>query len=157
LKKLRNSYRTLGVQTQFAPGAKSGLIKYNQKATFDIMMLMQQRRYLNLTWSSFYILFSATQFAPGAKWGLINITRKPHLTLWRWCNNGGTWTLLEAVFTSYFLQKVSWIIGKSFLAAVSSMLIQKELINLIAEHLQTPVNKVSNLNVSIASYATFWW
>jgi len=36
--------------------------------------------------------------------------------LWRWCNNGCTWTLLETAFTSYFLRKVTWVIGKSFLS-----------------------------------------
>ena len=30
------------------------------------------------------------------------------LVLWRWRNNGGTWTLLETAFTSYFLSKVSY-------------------------------------------------
>jgi len=28
--------------------------------------------------------------------------------LWCWRNNGGTWILLQTVFTSYFLWKVSY-------------------------------------------------
>jgi len=32
---------------------------------------------------------------------------------WRWRINGGIWTLLETVFTSYFLRKVSWVIGRA--------------------------------------------
>jgi len=31
----------------------------------------------------------------------------PRAALWRWNNNGGSWTLLETIVTSYFLQKVS--------------------------------------------------
>jgi len=47
------------------------------------------------------------------------VTRGPHydyprVALWRWRNNGGTWTFLETVFTSYILRKVSWVTGKSF-------------------------------------------
>jgi len=34
----------------------------------------------------------------------------PRTVLWRWRNNGGTCTLLEAAFTSYFLRTVSWVI-----------------------------------------------
>ena len=37
-------------------------------------------------------------------------------TLWRWRNNDGTGTLPETAFTSYFLRKVSWVIGESSLA-----------------------------------------
>ena len=51
--------------------------------------------------------------------------------LWHWHNNGGTWTLLETGFTSYFLQNVSWLIGKSFLAG--STFVQKELVHSLAE------------------------
>jgi len=39
----------------------------------------------------------------------------PKVALRRWRNNGGTVTFLETAFTSYFLWKVSWDIGKSFL------------------------------------------
>jgi len=40
----------------------------------------------------------------------------PRATLWHWRNNGGTWTLLETALTSYFLQNVLCVIGKSSLA-----------------------------------------
>jgi len=40
----------------------------------------------------------------------------PEAALWRWRNSGRTWTFLETAFTSYFLQKVSWVVGKSLLA-----------------------------------------
>jgi len=33
----------------------------------------------------------------------------PRAALWRWRNNGCTWSLLETAFKSYFLRKVSWV------------------------------------------------
>ena len=54
---------------------------------------------------------SQTQVAPRAKWGLIQSPEGRIMNilgpaaLWRWRNNGGTWTLLEAAFRSYFLRK----------------------------------------------------
>jgi len=44
--------------------------------------------------------------------------------LWCW-HNGNTSILQETDFTSYFLQKVLWVIGKSFLAV--STFVKKEL------------------------------
>ena len=44
----------------------------------------------------------------------------PRAALWRWRKNGGTWTLLETGFTSYFLRKIWWVIGKSFLVSLRS-------------------------------------
>jgi len=52
--------------------------------------------------------------------------------------------LLEIAFTSYFLRKVSCVIGKQFLALCT--LFQKDLVHSMAEHFQTPVNKLNNLN-----------
>jgi len=37
----------------------------------------------------------------------------PYLS--RWQKNGGTWTSLETVFPSYFVRKISRVIGNSFL------------------------------------------
>jgi len=45
-----------------------------------------------------------------------NLQNNPRAALWRWRNIGGTWTLTERAFASYFLQKVSWITGISFRA-----------------------------------------
>jgi len=90
-----------------------------------------------------------TQIAPRAKRGL---TKEPGLhydypvaALWRWRKKGGTWTLLETAFTSFFLWMVPWVIGNLSLARYT--FVQKELVHSLAEHL-TPVNKVNNLNVN---------
>jgi len=40
--------------------------------------------------------------------------------LWCWNKNGGTWTLLETAFTSYFLRKIWQATGKSFLVSLRS-------------------------------------
>jgi len=45
------------------------------------------------------------------------VTRGPH------CDADATITVPELNFTSYFLRKVSWIIGKSFLAVSMFVLI----------------------------------
>ena len=45
-----------------------------------------------------------------------DLQSNPRAALWRWRNNGATCTLLEAAFKSYFLEKVSWVIGNSFQA-----------------------------------------
>ena len=82
-----------------------------------------------------------SKFSEGTKW-LIKYSN-PRAALWDWRNIGGTWTLLETAFTSYFLRKVSRAI--SFLAV--STFVQKELVHPLAEHFQTSVNKVNNFNV----------
>jgi len=46
---------------------------------------------------------SQTQIAPRAALGPIS---KPRAALWRWRNNGCTWTLQKTSFTSYLLRKV---------------------------------------------------
>jgi len=66
-------------------------------------------------------------------------------TLWRWRNNGGTWTSLKTVFASYFLRKVSCVIGNSFLAVTT--FVYKKLVHSLAEHFLTNVNKLNNLKL----------
>ena len=90
-----------------------------------------------------------TQIAPRAKRGL---TKEPGpqydypvAALWRWRNKGGTWTLLETAFTSFFLWIVPWDIGNLSLARYT--FVQNELVHSLAKHL-TQVNKVNNLNVN---------
>jgi len=39
-----------------------------------------------------------------------------------WRNNGRAWTLPETAFTSYFLRKVLWVIGKSFVAVSTTFI-----------------------------------
>ena len=70
----------------------------------------------------------------------IKVWSNQRAALRRWRNNGGTWTLLETAFTSYFLRKISWVIGKSFLAV--STFVYKELAHSL-------VNKLNNVNVII--------
>ena len=74
----------------------------------------------------------------------------PWGALWCWRNNIGTWTLLETAFTPYFLQKVSWVIGKSF--QVVCTFIWNERVHLLAKHLQTFVNK-PNVNINYLKIA----
>jgi len=38
-------------------------------------------------------------------------TTVPKAVLWHWRDSGGTWTLLEAAFTSYFLRKALFVTG----------------------------------------------
>jgi len=63
---------------------------------------------------------------------------------WRYPN------LLETAFTYYFLRKVSWVIGKSFLAVSIFVLIDpSRLRNLFTRKLstfKTPVNNLNNVN-----------
>jgi len=58
-------------------------------------------------------------------------------------NNGGSWTFLETAFAPHFLRKLS-VIGKPFLAV--STFVQKKLVHSLAEHFQTTVNKLNNVN-----------
>jgi len=51
----------------------------------------------------------------------------PRAALWRWRNNCGTWTLPETALTSYFLRKVSWVVGKSFLTFTAFILKERVL------------------------------
>jgi len=51
--------------------------------------------------------------------------------------------IIETAFTSDFLQNVSWVIRKLFLAVCKFF--QKKLVLWMAEHFQTPVNKLNNL------------
>jgi len=53
--------------------------------------------------------------------------------------------ILETAFTSYFLRKVSWVIGKLFLAVCKFF--QKKLVHSMSEHFQTPVNRLNNLKL----------
>jgi len=48
----------------------------------------------------------------------IEVTRGPYYDAKR--SNSGTLTLLRTAFTSYFLQKLSWVAGKSFVAVYKS-------------------------------------
>ena len=48
-----------------------------------------------------------------AKWGLIKYPDDAYIITLHWRDNGGTWTLLETAFTSYFQRKVSWVIGRA--------------------------------------------
>jgi len=50
------------------------------------------------------------------------------------------------VFTSYFLRKVSGVVGESFLAVTT--FVQKELVHSLVEHLQTPMNKRNKGNTN---------
>jgi len=77
---------------------------------------------------------SQTQIVPRVKWGLKS---NPRAALWRWRNNGSVWTLLETAFTSYFLRKLSWVIGKLFLAAFT--FVWTKLVHSLAERFITPV------------------
>jgi len=57
------------------------------------------------------------------------VIRGPHYVypggaLWHWRNNSDIWTLLETVFASYSLRKVSFVISSSFLAATTFVLKQ---------------------------------
>jgi len=53
------------------------------------------------------------------------VNRMPHFMTIRglhWRNNGRAWTLPETAFTSYFLRKVLWVIGKSFVAVSTTFI-----------------------------------
>jgi len=54
--------------------------------------------------------------------------------------------LIETAFTSYFLRKISSVIGKSFLAV--SAFVKKGLVHSLAELFQTQVNKPNKVNVN---------
>jgi len=84
-----------------------------------------------------------TKIAPRAS---EDLQSKPMAGLWRWRNNGGTRTLLETAFTCYFLRKVSWVIGKSFLAVFT--FVWKVLVHSLAEHL----HKLNNLVLIISKF-----
>jgi len=52
----------------------------------------------------------------------------------------------ETAFTSYFLRKVSLVMGISFISV--STFVWKELVHSLAEHFQTPVNKLNDVNIN---------
>ena len=55
------------------------------------------------------------------------------------------YSLLETDITSYFPRKISWVIGKLFLA-VSTFV--KEIDHSLAEHFLKPVNILNNVNAN---------
>jgi len=55
--------------------------------------------------------------------------------------------ILETAFTSCFLRKVSWVIGKSFQAVPTFF--QKEVVHSLAVHFQTPLTKLNNVGYTL--------
>ena len=123
----------------------------------DIRLIYLESQSLAKKQSSFKVFFITeighrpgcqTQIDPRAKRGLTKEPGPqydyPAAALWRWRNKGGTWTLLETAFTSFFLWMVPWVwvIGNVTLARYT--FVQNELVHSLAEHL-TPVNKGNNL------------
>ena len=81
---------------------------------------------------------SQTQIAPRAKW---RHKLNPRAALWR----DATMAVPEPYLKQLLhLRKVSWVIGKSFLAV--STLVWNELVHLLAEDFHIPVTKLNNVD-----------
>ena len=90
------------------------IIWYCDETTIALIASWKSVRYLNLDQGS------QTQIAPWATWRLIRQPGGRIISLTQQCQY---LNLLETAFSFYFLRKVSWIIGKWFLAVSAVLLI----------------------------------